>query len=139
VAKVFNLAPEAVFTKDNELSNTQKTNQLSESLLHKNSNLDTTNMVHYGGTILAKDILALKRVLFRSTRGRAIITTFDLSVNEEDVIRDDTFHKDKIGYIVLVENSGPMRSIVERACKSYVIDEADKVFECNPREVANML
>lgn len=47
------------------------------------------------------------------------MTQFDLEIDEQDIIRNDDFHKVSLGYIVLVEDTGPMRKIVERVCKSF--------------------
>ena len=74
VAKVFNLAPDLDITESGEMQmafTQKKTAQINESLL---SHLDSTNMVYYGGSVKTSEILNLKRILFRSTRGHAVIT-----------------------------------------------------------------
>lgn len=87
-----------------------------------------------------QDINSLKRLLFRATRGRAVMTQFELEVDEQDVIRNDEFHKRLQGYIVLVEDNGPFRQVVERVCKSFNNTSDEKlVFECNPKTVAQDL
>jgi hypothetical protein len=91
--------------------------------------LENTNISYFGGTLAQKDSQVLKRLLFRATRGRAIMTTFDLEIEQEDVIRGDNFHAENIGYIVLVEDNGPLRTIAQRVCKSFSTSEDNRVYE----------
>lgn len=80
MATVFHLAPELRLTTDNGLK-PEKETQIQESLI---SHIEQTNMVYYGGSVRTSEILHLKRLLFRSTRGHAVITQFDLVVDIED-------------------------------------------------------
>ena len=91
--------------------------------------MEATNICYFGGTLSQKDSIVLKRLLFRATRGRAIMTTFDLEIDQEDVIRGDDFHTDNVGYIVLVEDNGPLRTIAQRVCKSFSTNDDNRVFE----------
>jgi len=109
-----------------------KSTQLNESLLN---HVDETNMVYYGGTVRNQDIAALKKLLFRVTRGHAIITSFELQVHEDDIIRNDFFQRERIGYIVLLEDQPQLRTRVERVCQSFVLNEEWKVFNVQPRDV----
>jgi hypothetical protein len=88
------LQHEKVITGDNELrmSSSQKTAKINESLINQDV-LESSNICYLGGTLDARDGITLKRLLFRSTRGRAILTTFELDVAEEDVLRGDNYHK----------------------------------------------
>ena len=107
VAKIMGLQQEKVITGDNELriSASQKTAKIHESLINQEI-LESSNICYLGGTLDARDGITLKRLLFRSTRGRAILTTFELDVAEEDVLRGDSYHKHQIGYVVLFEDFG---------------------------------
>lgn len=67
------------------------------------------------------------------------MSTFELLIDQEDVIRNDSFHKESIGYVVLVEDNGPLRTVVERVCKSFSATEENRVFECHPRTVQQEL
>lgn len=126
VAKVFNM-------KNVDLNaSVNKSTQLNESLLN---HVDETNMVYYGGTVRNQDIAALKKLLFRVTRGHAIITSFELQVHEDDIIRNDFFQRERIGYIVLLEDQPQLRTRVERVCQSFVLNEEWKVFNVQPRDV----
>jgi hypothetical protein len=53
--------------------------------------LDTTQIVYFGGVIDAKEILTMKKLLFRSTRGKAVLSTFDLAVSDDDRVRGEDF------------------------------------------------
>jgi hypothetical protein len=102
-----------------------KGNQLGKSLLN---DVDTTNMVYFGGTILTKDLMTLKKLLFRITRGHAVITQFNLKVHDEDKIRGDQFEKERSGYIVLVQDTPELKARVERICQSFILSDEWKVF-----------
>ena len=97
--------------------------------------MEATNIVYYGGTVSKDSIHALRRILFRSTRGRAIVNSFDLIVKEADILQGDTYHLDRTGYTVMVEDNAIIRRVVERVCQSFKVDETDKVFECSPKVV----
>lgn len=94
--------------------------------------------MYYGGVVDQRDILTLKKLLFRSTRGRAILSTFELRVDPEDIIRGEDFHKTLVGYLVMFEG-GPLHRIVERICQSFNSQENRLAFEITPRSVASDL
>lgn len=96
-------------------------------------------MIYYGGTVLNKDILSLKKIIFRSTRGKAVITLFDLVVNENDQVKDDNFHRERSGYIILVEDQAALRLRVEKVCKQFLPSEQGKVFQITPKTLVNDL
>lgn len=83
---------EKVITGDNELrlSATQKSAKINESLLNLEV-LESSNICYLGGVLEAKEGLTLKKLLFRSTKGRAILSTFEINVAEEDVLRGDYY------------------------------------------------
>jgi len=64
-----------------------------------------------------------------------MMTQFELDIETEDVIRNDDFHKKYLGYIVLIEDNGPMRKIVEKVCKSFIQGSDNFVFEICPRTI----
>ena len=106
---------------------------IRESLM---SDFQNTKLVYFGGTIESKDTLRLKRMLFRSTRGKAIMTTFPLEVEETDRIRNDSFHNENEGYYVLIEDTGCLVDVVKRVCKSFSMrDDIQKVFLIEPQNI----
>ena len=62
----------------------------------------------------------MKRLLFRSTRGKAILNTFDLTIEEEDVLLDEDDANRIRGYFVLFEDGDVIRRIITRVCKSFM-------------------
>ena len=61
----------------------------------------------------------LKRLLFRSTRGKAMLHTFDIKIDEKDVLLDEDDANRTRGYFVLFED-GPLRRTITRVCKSFM-------------------
>ena len=45
-----------------------------------------SNIVYLGGSILASEEFTLKRLLFRVTRGKAVLQTFPMEVEDKDVL-----------------------------------------------------
>jgi hypothetical protein len=83
-----------------------------------------------------RDELTLKKLLFRSTRGQAIISTFALEVSEEDLLRHDDFNKRLTGYTIMFHDNGVMRKTVMRVCQSFTVGDAVKqVIEVSPKTV----
>jgi hypothetical protein len=64
------------------------------------------------------------------------MTQFDLEVDAHDLIRNDDFHQNLVGYIAMIEDNGPMRKIVERVCKSFTTGTDSVVFEVVPKTVS---
>lgn len=64
------------------------------------------------------------------------MTQFDLEIDPLDLIRNDDFHLNNVGYIAMIEDNGPMRKIVERVCKSFTTGADSVVFEVAPRTVS---
>lgn len=53
--------------------------------------VEATGLAVIGGTILQSEENTLKRLLFRSTRGKAMLHTFDIVIDQKDILvdRDD--------------------------------------------------
>ncbi len=65
--------------------------------------LETTQIVYLGGVIDTREVLTMKKLLFRATRGKAILTTFELLVEEQDQVRGENFAERLMGYVVMFE------------------------------------
>ena len=72
VAKVLNVDPHQIDGVDVE-----RGNELEERLID-NEIIEATGLAIIGGTILSTEENTLKRLLFRSTRGKAMLHTFDI-------------------------------------------------------------
>ena len=55
----------------------ERGNELEERLID-NETIEATGLAIIGGTILSTEENTLKRLLFRSTRGKAMLHTFDI-------------------------------------------------------------
>lgn len=113
---------------------TSKADQVRESLISKEV-LDATNVVYFGGTISQLEEPTMKRLLFRATRGRAILSTFELEVSEDDKLRGDNFHKAVVGYVIMFQDAGHTRQIVTRICQSFAFGDSRYYLEAQPRTV----
>ena len=92
VAKILKVDPEAA------LMDTEKSG-LKEPLLEPQAL--ATELAMIGGTIQVSEENTLKRLLFRSTRGKAVLNTFDLVIEEQDVLLDEDKANRKLGYFVI--------------------------------------
>ena len=88
-------------------------------------------MVHFGGTIKRSDQLALNKMIFRSTRGKAYVHFFDINVIAEDLAITGNF--DHKVFIVVFEEGFFMREKVRRICSSV----CDNFFEIHRSTVAS--
>ena len=111
VAKALKLDPDQVEGADAEA------NGLEERLIDA-EHIETTGLAIIGGTILAGEENTLKRLLFRSTRGKAMLHTFDIRTAQRDVLIDEKAEPWR-GYFVLFED-GPARRPITRVCKSFM-------------------
>ena len=103
---------------------------LNEALLDKET-IEATGLAIIGGVIGAAEENTLKRLLFRSTRGQAILHTFDINIGAEDVLLEtDEYAPKALGYFVLFED-GALRRIVTKVCKSFM----GQVYETSFRTV----
>lgn len=68
-----------------------------------------------GGTIDAREEVFLKRLLFRGTRGQAIVHTFDLKIDKNDILMGEN-EVPLLGYYVLFRENDALRRIVTRIC-----------------------
>jgi len=77
----------------------------------------------------------MKRLLFRVTRGKAMLQTFPLEVSDQDVLMKDDFHTSRLGYIVLFEDQPVLRRTVLKTCQSFL----GPVFETPMRNIMDEL
>jgi len=58
-------------------------------------------VVHFGGTIRRSDQMSFKKLLFRLTRGNALVNFFELKISDIDKEHLGSF--DHLAYIVVFE------------------------------------
>ena len=73
-----------------------------------------------GGTVKQAELQTLKKLIFRGTRGRALVRTFDLDLDISDVLTNKSFTFDTLeGYVIIYDDSMNIGSIVRRICNSF--------------------
>ena len=73
-----------------------------------------------GGTVARAEVPMLKKLLFRGTRGKALLNTFFLDIDESDMMNKVDFEFDKmIGYIIIYQETLHVGDIIQRICKSF--------------------
>lgn len=112
VAKILRIDPESAF---DDAENTG----INEKLLDQQT-VEATGLAILGGVIATTEENTLKRLLFRSTKGHAMLHTFDLTIDDADVLLDEAESGLRLrGYFVLFED-GHHRRTVTRVCKSFM-------------------
>jgi hypothetical protein len=56
---------------------------------------------HFGGTIRKSEQMSFKRLIFRSTRGKAYVHFFDYHIPHQDRMIHINDHRDMLVYIVV--------------------------------------
>ena len=138
---IYNAVARAIGVADSKsLMDLEKstTKQIEEPLVSSEI-YENTNLSYIGGTLDRREELTLKRLLFRATRGRAILNTFELEVNDEDKVHGDEWIQNHIGYLCMFQEVGPLRKIVERVCSSFNLTGEHVVIEISPKSVSQNL
>ena len=65
----------------------------------------------------------LKKLLFRGTRGKALLTTFFLEEQESDRMNNVDFGYDKlIGYIIIYQDNLSVGRVIQKICSNFQAD-----------------
>ena len=113
----------------------QKTSDIKDGLLDNNIGA-STNLRLIGGTVKQTEVQMLKKLLFRATRGKALVHTFDLNLDISDILTNKSFSFDALeGYVVIFDDTTNMGRSVSRICTSFQSD----VFETSIATVAQDL
>ena len=99
-----------------------------------------------GGTVARTEVQMLKKLLFRGTRGKALLNTFQLKVEDSDLMNKVDFGLDKnVGYIIIFQDSTNSGSSVLKICKSFqadvfntTISGCERDLEQSLAQIANM-
>lgn len=119
VAKLFkiNIAEKV---SDVEAGFAQIANDLDEGLLSNGAN---TSLRIVGGTIRQSELQTLKKLIFRGTRGKALVHTFDLNLDISDVLNNKSFTFDSLdGYCIIFDDSTNMGRSIMKICGSFQAD-----------------
>lgn len=69
--------------------------------------------------------MTFKKLIFRSTRGKAYVHFFNLDVPLEDRMINVTDHMDKLVYIIVFEEGYHLKERIKKICQS----ASDNMFE----------
>jgi hypothetical protein len=83
---------------------------------------DDLRISYLGGTIKKTEQMALKKMLFRATRGKAYVHFFNVEIQPQDRMRGVNDHNEKLVYIVMFEGCGFIKDKVYRICSSCTYD-----------------
>ena len=75
---------------------------------------------YFGGSIPRRDQLRFKKLLFRTTRGKALVQFFDMQVPVEDRLVGVNDHVEKIIYVVMFEEGRVIRDRIQKLCSSFL-------------------
>ena len=76
-----------------------------------------------GGTVKQSDVQTLKKLIFRGTRGKALVQTFDLNLDISDVLNNKSFNFDAMdGYVVIFDDTTNLGRTIMRICNSFQSD-----------------
>lgn len=65
----------------------------------------------------------LKKLIFRGTRGKALVTTYDLNLDISDVLNNGSFSFEALeGYCIIFDNSTNINQIIMRICHGFQLD-----------------
>jgi len=82
-----------------------------------------TSLRIVGGTVKQTDVQTLKKLIFRGTRGKALVQTFDLNLDISDVLNNKSFSFDAMdGYVVIFDDTTNIGRSIMRICNSFQSD-----------------
>ena len=97
----------------------QRKAELGDGLLSSSQ----TNLKIVGGTVKQTDVQTLKKLIFRGTRGRALVNTFDLNLDISDILNNKSFTFDAMeGYVIIFDDSMNLSQSIMRICTSFQSD-----------------
>jgi hypothetical protein len=74
-------------------------------------------LVYLGGTIRRSEQMSFNRLIFRSTRGKAYTSFYDMYVRPEDKITGFN-DSDLLVYIIMFQEGGYMRDKIMKVCSN---------------------
>jgi len=111
--------------------------ELDEGLLTQNA---TTNLRIVGGTVKQAELQTLKKLIFRGTRGRALVRTFDLNLDISDVLTNKSFTFDALeGYVIIYDDSCNISNIIRRICTGFQCDFYETSIQSVGRDISNAI
>lgn len=75
--------------------------------------------------------MTLKRMIFRTTRGKAYVHFFNLDISLEDRMINVTDHMDRLVYVVVFEDGLYFKERIKKICNN----SSDNTFELQKDEI----
>ena len=109
----------------------KKKQELSENILGTQTSLRIV-----GGTVKSTELLQLKKLIFRGTRGKALVQTFELNLDDSDVLNNPSWSFDQMeGYLVIFDDSTNIYRSIMRICNSF----GTEVYETSISQITTQL
>lgn len=102
----------------------QENGGLSETLL-------ATSIKYMGGVIKNENMHAFRRSIFRQTRGKTFVHTFDLDLAPGDQLRGDPFDQGRHTFVLAFQEGHLMEERIRRCCNAYADVQQCDVVEVN--------
>ncbi len=77
---------------------------------------DVSNMAIIGGTVNLTDQKALEKMVFRTTKGHALLNKFAIEIESKNQFRKDNFPKNMVGFIIVFNDIGLWRQKLLNVC-----------------------
>lgn len=89
-----------------------------------------------GGSVKQTEVQMLKKLIFRGTRGKALVHTFDLNLDISDVLNNKSFNFESFeGYMIIFDDTTGIGATISKICNSFQAD----VFETSLNSVTEEL
>ena len=97
----------------------QRRNELGDNLLQPQSSAFRI----IGGTVRRNEVQLLKKLVFRGTRGKALVNTFDMNLDVNDVLNNKSFTFDTLeGYVIIFDDTTNIGNSIMKICRGFQCD-----------------
>ena len=76
--------------------------------------------MYLGGTLPREDQFRFKKLLFRTTRGKAFVNFFEMDIPQTDKLRGMSKYENKLVYICTFEEGSYLRDRITKLCSSFL-------------------
>jgi hypothetical protein len=87
---------------------------LDAPLLQGGGRADRINVV--GGVIFKSEMMRLRKLLYRSTRGKTLTEFYEMEVPAADQVKETKNYHHQVVYLVIYEHGDALRDKVQRIC-----------------------
>lgn len=136
VAEILRIDAGVGNVNDNDIENRliadDRKAELDEGLLNAQTSIRIV-----GGTVKLIEVQTLKKLIFRCTRGRALVRTFDLNLDLGDIMTNKSFNFDQLeGYVIIYDDNMNIGNMIRRVCNSFQCDFYETSITSLGRDIA---